>query len=188
MDARALAQEVQKGGFTSRLLSLEIDGRPQQVLPRDLQTHPVTDAFLHVDFLRVARDAEVTIMVPTNFVDEEECAGLRRGGVLNVVRHEVELICRADAIPEEIRVSLKDLDIGDSVHISAVDLPEGVRPTITDRDFTIATIAAPTVHREPEEEVAEEAPEEALEEGAEAPAEAEAPAAAEEAEEKGTAE
>ena len=168
---RTLERELNSGAFFSTLYELTLDDRRQKVLPRDVQRHPVTDVPLHVDFLRLAADARVTIEVPVQFVNDEQSDGLRRGGVLNVVRYEVEVSCRADAIPERIEVDLAGTDIGDSVHISAVKLPDGVEPTITDRDFTIATIAAPTVQEEeapaegeegieaePTEAAAEEAP------------------------------
>lgn len=175
-------RELGTGAFFNTLYELKAGDVAQRVLPRDVQFHVVTEIPLHVDFLRVSADAEIDIDVPVEFVDEEECDGLRRGGVLNIVRHEIEVHCRADAIPEQITVSLAGLDIGDSVHISAIALPDGVVPTITDRDFTVATIAAPTVAPAEEEEEAAEA-----EEGAEAEAEGEAAAeeAAGEAEEGG---
>jgi len=159
------------GVFFNTLYELKTDGKAQRVLPRDVQYNVVTDVPIHVDFLRVAADAEIVIEVPVLFLNEDDCDGLRRGGVLNVVRHDVEVRCRADAIPENIEADLAGLDIGDSVHISAVKLPEGVTPTITDRDFTIATIAAPTVTPTEEEEAAAAAEEEGIE-GAAAPAEA----------------
>jgi large subunit ribosomal protein L25 len=151
---RDLEQELARGGFQNRLLHLKLEDKSQRVLPREVQFHVVTDVPIHVDFLRLAEDAELAIMVPTVFINEEECEGLRRGGVLNVVRHEIEVMCRADAIPETIECDLTGLDIGDSIHISAISLPDGVAPTITDRDFTIATIAAPSLKTE-EEEAAE---------------------------------
>jgi large subunit ribosomal protein L25 len=124
------------------------------VLPREVQLHPVTDEPLHVDFVRVGRGAIVAVTVPVVFANEDVSRGIKRGGVLNVVRREVELLCPADAIPREITVDLKDADINDSLHISQVTLPQGVRPAIADRDFTIATISPPTITPEEEEEVA----------------------------------
>jgi large subunit ribosomal protein L25 len=149
---RELVVEFEKGAFTSRLIDLAIAGQEARVLPREVQVHPVTDAPLHVDFLRVAADTLIRVMVAMTFTDEEGSPGLKRGGVINVVRHEVEFYCRADAIPDSIACSLADLDIGDGIHIADVALPEGVRPVITDRNFTIATVAAPTIHVEEEEE------------------------------------
>lgn len=160
VDRKFLIKELERGGFTAKLFELALANGKQQVLARDVQFDPVSDVPIHVDFLRVAAGAELDILVAVHFVDEEECEGIRRGGVLNIVRHEVELHCPATSIPQSIEVSLAGFDIGDSIHISNVTLPEGVTPTLTDRDFTIATIAAPTV-------VAEEAAAEAEAEAAE---------------------
>lgn len=160
---RELIKLTTKPGFFSQLLNVEVDSKKHSVLPRDVQFHPVTDFPEHVDFLRVSASTTITVEIPVNFVGEEDSPGLKRGGVLNVVRYEVEVNCRADAIPEAIEVPLAGTEIGDSIHISAVTLPDGVTPVIDDRDFTIATIASPTV-------VSDEA--------AEATAEAEAEAAA----------
>jgi large subunit ribosomal protein L25 len=120
-----------------------IFGQKHTVLTRDIQFHPVTDVILHMDFLRVSGSAKVAVAVPVEFINEDNCPGLRIGGVLNVVRYEVELLCPATAIPEKITVDLDGIKIGDSIHISAIPLPDGVEPTITDRDFTVATIASP---------------------------------------------
>ncbi len=155
VDHRALDREFHKGGFTNRLISLTLSGETQRVLPREVQLHPVSDRILHVDFLRIEPHSQVRLSVPVVFEDEEESVGLRRGGVVNVVRHEIELVCRADSIPEHIVVSLRGLDIGDGVHRDDISWAEGVRPAIADRNFTIATVAAPTIHVEPEEEAAE---------------------------------
>lgn len=147
------------GGFTSSLFELVADGKKQQVLPREVQLDPVTDRPIHVDFLRVEKDSTVTIMVPVMWIDQEESPGLTRGGVINVVRHEIELLCQATAIPTAIEVSVAGLDIGDGIHISGIELPEGSELTIKDRDFTVVTIAAPSAlvsEREEEEEGEEE--------------------------------
>jgi large subunit ribosomal protein L25 len=156
LDRDLMNREVGKPGFYNHLYQLAIAGKTINVLPRELQVHPVTDAILHVDFLAVKADATVTVELPVVFLNEEECPGLVRGGVLNVVRHEVEVECPANAIPESIEIDLTGLEIGDSVHISMVSLAANVVPTIDDRDFTIATIAAPTVITEDEEEGGEE--------------------------------
>lgn len=156
VELRQLAREIHRGGFGNRLYDVEIAGEKHRVLPRELQVDPVTDVPVHVDFLRLSGAARVNLMVPMVFIDEEGSPGLKRGGVLNVVRYDVEFECRADAIPQSIVVSLDGLDIGDSVHIRDVALPEGVRPTISDRNFTVATIAAPTVQVEEEVEEVEE--------------------------------
>ena len=145
VDYRELVREIERGGFANRLYDVAVAGGSERVLPREIQLHPVSDSPMHVDFLRLSADSRISIMVPTVFIDDEESPGIKRGGVLNVVRHEIEFWCRADAIPETITVSLAGLDIGDSVHIEEIDLPDGVSPTITDRNFTVATIAAPTV-------------------------------------------
>jgi large subunit ribosomal protein L25 len=119
------------------------------VIPRAVQLDPVRDFPIHVDFMRIAKDALVTVDVPVHFINEVASPGLKRGGVLNVVRHEIQVRCPVDAIPDHFDVDLTGLEIGDAVHISAITLPEGVRPTITERDFTVATI----VGRAAEEEV-----------------------------------
>ncbi|MEK9832104.1 MAG: 50S ribosomal protein L25/general stress protein Ctc [Rhodospirillaceae bacterium] len=132
-------------GFFATLFDINIDGNQQQVLCRDLQVHPVTDVPMHLDFLRVTERTRINLEIQVTFTNEEESPGLKGGGVLNIVRHAVEVVCRAGAIPEEFVADLTGLEVGDSIHISDISLPEGVKPTITDRDFTIATIAAPTV-------------------------------------------
>ena len=151
LDPRDLRREIAGGGFFATLFDVQVNGGTERVLPRDLQLHPVTDQPLHVDFLRVSAATRINVNVPVVFHNEEESPGLKRGGVLNVVRREIELVCPADSIPAEITLDLAESDIGDSLHISQTTLPEGVVPTITDRDFTIATIAAPTVAVEEEE-------------------------------------
>ncbi len=176
IDSKTFSIEYGKGGFFSRLYELDLEGEKMRVLPRDVQVHPVTDSPLHVDFLRLTADSRINVDVAVQFINDEESPGIKRGGVLNVVRHTIELNCRADSIPESITVDLTGLDIGGSVHISHIELPEGVTPTITDRDFTVATVAAPTV-------VEEETPEtEEDEEGLAAEADGETPAGEEGAE------
>ena len=143
-------------GIMSHVIALDVEGKTTNVLPRDIQFHPVTDAPLHVDFLRITASSTVMVMVPVVFTNEDASPGLKGGGVLNIVRHEIEMSCSATSIPESLTVDLTGTEIGDSVHISAVSLTENTQPTITDRDFTIATIAAPTVEVEVEETVEEE--------------------------------
>jgi large subunit ribosomal protein L25 len=138
---REITHRLHSGGFLTHLMQIEVGGEEIRVIPKDYQLDPVKDFLIHVDFLRVGEGARLTLDVPVHFLNHADSPGLKRGGVLNVVRHTVEFIVPADAIPEFIEVDLAGLDIGDSVHISAVMLPEGVVPTITDRDFTIATIA-----------------------------------------------
>jgi large subunit ribosomal protein L25 len=145
LETARITQEHERGGFFSRLYSLDLDGSSLRVLAREVQLHPVTSAVLHVDFLRLRNDSEVRVDVPVEFLNEDTSPGVKRGGVLNIVRRTVELICQADSIPLVIEADIGELEIGDSVKISAIDLPGGVRPGITDRDFTIATVAAPTV-------------------------------------------
>jgi large subunit ribosomal protein L25 len=148
LEARALRRQLNDPHFFNTLCGLQVNGELVRVLPREVQLHPVTDEPVHADFVRVSAGARVTVEVPVVFRNEEVSPGLKRGGVLNIVRRDLELSCPADAIPAEIAIDLAPFDLGDSIHISHVPLPEGVRPTITDRDFTIATIAAPTVVRE----------------------------------------
>ncbi|TPW31735.1 50S ribosomal protein L25/general stress protein Ctc [Martelella alba] len=138
-----ISKRIFGGGFMTSMMSVEVGKETYQVLPKDYQLDPVRDFVVHVDFLRVSEKSLVTVAVPVHFVNEDICPGIKVGGVLNVVRHEVELLCPANAIPDSITVDLATVKAGDSVHISAVNLPEKVTPVITDRDFTIATIAAP---------------------------------------------
>lgn len=182
LDPLDVRREINKTGFFATLFDIDVSGgKKERVLARDLQLHPVNDGPMHIDFLRVSAATEVTVQVPVNFINDEESPGLKSGGVLNVVRYEIELSCRADAIPQEIVIDLTGLEVGDGVHISMVNLPDGVTPTITDRDFTIATIAAPTLIQEEEETEGEEGAVEGEDgevpaEGAEGEAEGDAPA------------
>ncbi|EFO31754.1 ribosomal protein L25, Ctc-form [Roseibium sp. TrichSKD4] len=134
---------LHKGGFLTHIGTIDIDGEKHQVIAKDYQLHPVRDDVLHVDFLRVSKNTTLTVDIPVTFINEETCPGLKKGGMLNVVRHTVELQVPANAIPETLVFDLAKVDIGDTLHISATDLPEGAQPTITDRDFTVATLAAP---------------------------------------------
>ncbi len=154
IDPLVLRKSLDAGTFFSTVYEVNINGGgdTERVLPRDVQLHPVTDVPQHVDFLRVSSATKVTVEVPCRFLNEEESEGLKRGGVLNVVRYAIEVLCAVDNIPTEVDVDLTGMDIGDSVHFSQVSLPDGVEPTISDRDFTIATIAAPTIVEEEEED------------------------------------
>jgi large subunit ribosomal protein L25 len=134
--------KIHAGGFLTTVAEIKVNGETIRTLPRDFQLDPVSDRPLHVDFLRILPGSTIKVEVPVQFVNEVDAPGIKRGGVLNVVRHRVELLCPADGIPDRIVADLAGLEINDSLHISAIALPEGVRPTIT-RDFTIATIAAP---------------------------------------------
>jgi large subunit ribosomal protein L25 len=159
LEEKALVKALSTGHFMNSVVMIDAGGSPARTLPKDVQFHPVTDRPLHVDFLRISEHSKVQVAVPIRFVDEEGSKGLKRGGVLNSVRHELELVCDAAEIPEEIQISLAGLDIGDSIHISHVKLPAGSESAITDRDFTIATIVAPTVYKATEGEEGAEAPE-----------------------------
>ena len=143
MQAREITKIVHQPGIFGRLLEIDVAGTKSTVLTRDIQFHPVSDVVMHLDFLRVSQSATVAVAVPVEFINEDKCPGIKIGGVLNVVRYEVELNCPATAIPEKITIDLDGVKIGDSIHISAIPLPEGVSPTITDRDFTVATLASP---------------------------------------------
>lgn len=166
LEARQIKRELNNPRFWSTLHHIDIAGESLRVLPREVQSHPVTELPIHLDFMRAAAGGTITVEVPVVFLNEDTCRGLKRGGVLNIVRREVELVCPVDRIPAELELDLAEADIGDSLHISHITLPEGVHPTITDRDFTIAGIVAPTVTPAEEDEAAEAA--------AEAEAEAEA--------------
>ncbi|GAB1582592.1 MULTISPECIES: 50S ribosomal protein L25/general stress protein Ctc [Phyllobacteriaceae] len=148
--------KIHGGGFKTTIATIDVDGKKIQVLPKDYQLDPVRDFPVHVDFLRVSEKSVVQVNIPVHFINEEAAPGIKRGGVLNIVRHEIEATVPANAIPDFIEVDLTGHQLGDSIHISAVKLPEGVTPVIQDRDFTIATIAAPAGLKA-EEEAAEEA-------------------------------
>ncbi len=156
-EEKILRKLMDSGGFYSKILDLEINGKKEKVLPKELQYHPVTDKLIHFDFLRVQENTKVTVEVLVEFLNQDSCPGLKKGGVLNLVRRLVELSCNANNIPEKLQYDLKDSEIGDAIKISNIDLPENVKPTISDRDFVIATIVPPTVEAEPEKESSEEA-------------------------------
>jgi large subunit ribosomal protein L25 len=157
LEEKVLVKALSTGHFMNSVVMIAAGGAPVRTLPKDVQFHPVTDRPLHVDFLRISEHAKVTVAVPIAFTDEDKSKGLKRGGVLNAVRHELELVCDAAEIPEEVEISLAGLDIGDSLHISAVTLPKGTESAITDRDFTIATIVAPSGLKMEAEDAAAEA-------------------------------
>ena len=143
LDANKWRQLMNKPGIFSQLMNIEVNKDTHFVLPRDIQQHPVSEEAEHVDFLRVTKSATVAVGINVEFLNEDKCTGLKLGGVLNVVRPQVELNCPAISIPEKITVDLEGLNVGHTIHISAIELPDGCTPTITDRDFTVATIAAP---------------------------------------------
>ncbi|MEO6094003.1 MAG: 50S ribosomal protein L25/general stress protein Ctc [Novosphingobium sp.] len=150
VEEKELLRQLGTGHFMNSIVMVDIGGSSVRALPKDVAFHPVTDRPLHVDFLRLGRDSKVEVSVPVLFVNEEASPGLKRGGVLNVVRHELELICEADKIPEDITIDVTGLDIGDAIHITDVALPAGSESAISDRDFTIATIVAPSALRSEE--------------------------------------
>ena len=166
LDEKILKVKIKDPTFFSKQCEIKYNEQVIKVLPKDLQLHPVKESILHIDFLRVGENTTVTILVPVKFINENNCPGLKSGGVLNIVRREIELITLVSKIPESLETNLDGLEIGDSIHISSIKLEDGVKPTISDRDFTIATIAPPTVMKIEEEKPAEDAEEGA--EGAEA--------------------
>jgi large subunit ribosomal protein L25 len=144
VEEKALVKLLMTGHFSNSVVEIELGGKKQITIPKDVAFHPVSDRPLHVDFLRIVKGAKVDVEVPVMFVNEDASPGLKRGGVLNIVRHELELICENDKIPDDIQIDVAGFDIGDSIHISHVKLPKGSESKITDRDFTIATIVAPS--------------------------------------------
>ena len=169
---------VNKENFLSNVILINLDGKEQKVLPRNIDFHTISDEPIHIDFLRIVEGSKIILEIPVKFINNELSPGLKRGGVLNIVRRKVELKCPTENIPTELTVDLDGLDIGSSIKISSIKLPENVTPTIQGRDFVIATVAAPTVVKEPEKpaegaegEAAEEGTETAAAEGAEKPAE-----------------
>jgi large subunit ribosomal protein L25 len=144
VEEKALIKLLMTGHFSNSVVEIELGGKKQITIPKDVAFHPVSDRPTHVDFLRIVKGAKVDIEVPVLFINEDASPGLKRGGVLNIVRHELELICENDKIPDDIQIDVAGFDIGDSIHISHVKLPKGSESKITDRDFTIATIVAPS--------------------------------------------
>jgi large subunit ribosomal protein L25 len=142
VEEKALVKILGTGHFMNSVIMIDVGGTTTRTLPKDVQFNPVSDRPMHVDFLRISEHSKVTVAVPIRFVNEDQCRGLKRGGVLNTVRHELELTCDASEMADEVVIDLAGLDIGDSIHISAVTLPKGSESAITDRDFTIATIVA----------------------------------------------
>ncbi|MBT5156843.1 MAG: 50S ribosomal protein L25/general stress protein Ctc [Rhodobiaceae bacterium] len=161
VNSRDITKIFNTGRLLSTLIEIEVKGKKQRAIARDVQLHPVRDDILHADFLRLGKDAKIAVEVAVNFLNEETCPGLKMGGVLNVVRYTIELNCPADNIPEAIDLDLAEAQMNDSIHISEVNLPDGVEPVITDRDFTIVTIAAPAALRSEAEDEAEAAEAEA---------------------------
>ncbi len=164
VEEKLLVRQLGTGHFMNSIVMVEVNGKPVRTIPKDVAFHPVNDRPQHVDFLRLSKDAKIAVAIPVVFINEEASPGLKKGGVLNVVRHELDLICEADKIPSEIELDVTGLEVGDSVHISAVTLPEGSESAITDRDFTIATVVAPSALKRAEGAAAAEGD---AEEGAE---------------------
>ncbi len=144
VEEKELRRQLGTGHFFNSIVELTVGGETLRTLPKDVAFHPVSERPLHADFLRVAANAKVEVLVPVIFINEAKSPGLKKGGVLNIVRHELDLICDADKIPDDIAVDVSGADVGDSIHISSVTLPAGSASAITDRDFTIATIVAPS--------------------------------------------
>ena len=172
VEEKLLSKMLSTGHFMNSVIMVDAEGKSHRTLPKDVQFHPVTSRPIHVDFLRIGEHTKVNVAVPMRFDNEDASPGLKRGGVLNVVQHELELVCDAAHIPGEIHIPLEGLEIGDSIHISEVKLPDGVTPSNTEEDFTVATIVAPSAMKAEEEEAA---PADAVPtvEGEEAEAEAE---------------
>ena len=179
VEEKLLAKMLSTGHFMNSVIMVEVGGKANRTLPKDVQFHPVSSRPIHVDFVRIGEHAQVHVNVPVRFLDEEDSPGLKRGGVLNVVRHELELVCDAAKIPNEIAISLAGLEIGDAVHISSVTLPEGSKSAIEDRDFTVATVVAPSAMKAEEEEAAAAGEVPTVEEGEEGEGEGEGAAEAE---------
>ena len=156
IDTKIIKKQIESSGFFSKQFLLNINGEKHKVLPKDLQLHPVKETIVHLDFLRIGENTKVTVSVPVIFINENLCPGLKQGGVINIVRHEVEIRSPVDKIPKNLEINLDGIEIGDSIHISAVELNSEVKPVISDRDFTIATLAPPTVIKEVEEKTEEE--------------------------------
>jgi|TARA_B110001454_G_scaffold16427_1_gene14887 large subunit ribosomal protein L25 len=148
---------IQKENFLSNIISINIDGKTENVLPREVMYNVITDEPIHVDLLRIIKGAKIILEIPVKFINHEKSPGLKRGGVLNIVRRKVELKCPTEKIPTELVVDLENVDIGESFKISSIKLPEDVTPTIQGRDFVVATLAAPTVIKEPEKPAEETA-------------------------------
>lgn len=152
VEARALNKLLGTGHFMNSLIQVELNGVKTRTLPKDVAFDPVSDRPLHVDFFRLAKGAKVQVDIPVVFINQEDSPGLKRGGVMNVVRHELDLMCDADHIPDQIEIDVTGLEIGDSIHISDITLPKGAESAITDRDFTIAGVTAPSALKSSDDE------------------------------------
>ena len=157
---------IEQENFLSNIISLNVDGQSIKVLPKEVSYDTLTDDPIHIDFLRIVKGAKIIIEIPVRFINNEKSPGLKRGGVLNIVRRKIELKCATENVPNELVVDLEGLEIGTSIKISSISLPENVKPTIQGRDFVVATVAAPTVFKEPEKPAEEAAVEGEVAEGA----------------------
>ena len=155
IEEKELVKQMNTGHFMNSIVNVEVGGQSVRTLPKDVALHPVSDRPTHVDFLRLSKDAKIEVQIPVVFINEEESPGLKKGGVLNIVRHELDLVCRSDAIPDQIEIDVTGKEVGDSLHISEVTLPDGAESAITDRDYTIATLVAPSALKKSEDEAAE---------------------------------
>ncbi len=157
VEEKLLHKMLRTGHFMNSVVMIDVGGKPNRTLPKAVDFHPVSSRPMHVDFLRIGEHTKVTVAIPVRFDTEAASPGLKRGGVLNVVQHEIELVCDAASIPDELHIDLTGLEIGDAIHISQVPLPEGVTPAIDDRDFTVATVVAPSAMKSEEDEAAQAA-------------------------------
>ena len=157
VEEKLLHKMLRTGHFMNSVVMVDVGGKPNRTLPKAVDFHPVSSRPIHVDFLRIGEHTKVTVAIPVRFDNEAASPGLKRGGVLNVVQHEIELVCDAASIPDELHIDLTGLEIGDAIHISQVPLPEGVTPAIDDRDFTVATVVAPSAMKSEEDEAAQAA-------------------------------
>ena len=162
IEEKFIKDVLKSENFLSTVIDLDIDGEKQKVIPRDVTYHVTTEKPTHIDFMRIVKGSKIILEIPVKFKNNNDCPGLKKGGVLNIVRRKIELNCQAESIPEDIEVDLAGLDIGASIRISSVKLPENTELTITDRDFVVSTIAAPTIVKEPEKP-AEDTPAEGAE-------------------------
>ena len=152
VEEKELVRQLMTGHFMNSIVMIDVAGSSVRTLPKDVSFDPVSDRPTHVDFLRLSKDAKIEVAIPVVFINEEESPGLKKGGVLNVVRHELDLVCEADKIPSQIEIDVTGREVGDSIHISEVNLPDGAESAITDRDYTIATLVAPSALKKSESE------------------------------------
>jgi large subunit ribosomal protein L25 len=162
LEEKELVKQLMTGHFMNSIVEIKLDGKTVRTLPKDVALHPVTDRPTHADFLRLTGDSMVDVSIPVVFINEEKSPGLKKGGVLNIVRHELDLVCAAEKIPTEIVIDVTGKDVGDAIHISEVTLPEGSTSAITDRDFTIATFVAPSALKRSEDEASADKPADAV--------------------------